>query len=775
MSSKYIIVLSFSTIFSMACGGAAQVPAYDDGLGNDAAQCEQGACVHSYECPVGQICGASGCCEAAGLGPLEFGRLESTCADQGCSCDILHAGGQTTPGGVPHFVLSDGGSRIIKAVLQMDGSGQVDRDLDLGLAEATFTLELTDASEPTSFTIEGSVVQGSATAGSATLIARFGDLAFCHAQLVNLGARPELDQARVHVFDAATGLPIPGAVVLLDADQDGIDDANAEPTDANGVTTGDLPLERAGLDVSVFAAGYDYLTVLGLAPERNEIALPLNRRHAEPVVAGTSGKIDFDTYAREVLGGYEGSISMAMVAASFPMASMVSFDLGVLLGGPVVDLDCDAGDPCYTFDIPGVLNEEVGAWGGMVLSLPTNDLKPHFDVVGSPGLRRMWSVGGQWEVGDLEELLVEVLLPPSPDCSCNREATCELDCSCDADCRISIESRFFRAITPLLSRAAFGVSPSHELASVPLSEWNAHLDNPYGERQANPSFAIFDDAVEGAAAGSVVLDRPLDSFSIIAVPALPPDPAGVGLGTMEGMFVVTGVELPGVGFVPSGLGTAFDCTDDVCAGHQRDPSSTGYDGHINGAEVCVADADARACPEGVPPVVADGQVGLFHAPQIEQGLGGQPRTVLLAVPVDSFESDAVRATAILIDGELPAGDVDWSGLEFPGFSSAEISGREVSMVAGEGVSVSRLELNNGDIGWTVLSADDSVTWLAPAVPAGLPDPLGQGAELTQTTTGYVLGGGQSLGELLENDGSTLADITDYLVGFSTDSSDFRSP
>ncbi len=648
-------------------------------------------CQSSADCPLGQVCGPGGCCLPAA--PYEPSCEGTVCCDQdvcidyaalcanggGCTCVIAGTAASTTDV-VPMVTLSTGEFFDVDVRLLSHGDEVLGAPVELALAESE------------AFVLEGARVRAMAAVGVTVLSADYLGLATCSATLVNLGS-PEPGAARVVVTDGAAGTPIAGAWVLV---HDGV----VALTDTTGVAVVEVASQ---FDVSVLFEGHDYVTVIGVSPG-DDLHVALPSRSTEVGVA--SGTLDF---AADDSGSAE-LVRLGMVASSFELEALASFDLGLLLGGPMLAEECsEAAAGCYDFAIPPLFEARFPSFGGLVITMSTVELKPSFDVTATPGRRRLFALGAEADLGELAPLVTEVLVPAAGLCACDDTALCDA-CSCDADCGPSLASRFLRATVPLLSSAASGARGPIDLPAMAHDEASSYLAPPYGARPADGRVALLDTP----GLGPIVIEDSLAASSELAIAPLPIDPA-LPDHSLDAVLVLHG-RLSPEGFVPSGIGVGFDCLGDECRGPGRGGS---YDGVAATALAC-ADGDHEPCAP------SDGRVAVVRA-----ALDVEPdpeRTILIALALDDFEPDALRASMRFLEG--PLGDEeDVSALPFPPFAGRlERHGRLLQFPATAPTVTSRIViLEPGDAAaarWTVIGGHDAASIRLPLPPAGLYDPLG---------------------------------------------------
>lgn len=760
------IRFAISLVFLAACGGSPGRQRAAEGP-----QCES-PCAANSECALMEVCSEAGCCVEAEAREICYepdGCLSpaDVCAQYpgGCACQVV-VGHGVGSGGDPRLVLEEGSSLPVEAVLYV-------RAAQTQVVAATPELALVGLRR--GVTLDESTLLGEATAAEGKLQVTYPGAATCYADVTNLGSAPAHGTLEVYVYDQLTGQPLGGAIVVADSDGDGLDDVHAvageRRTSAKGLAQ--IATQEGPLTITVFAHGYHYLTVSGVSPQAGRLSLPVAPVRVGGWVAGATGRIDFDAYVKKVRRGKAGSISLGVVAPSLHMESLLQFQLTDLFGGPLVEVDCSTGgEGCYSLEIPGLIHEQVGAWGGMVLNFPTAEVKPHFAVATAPGLRRVWSIAGQWEVTDVDEMLRDIFISDRSACSCNVTDMCEASCSCDTDCRASVQSRMFRAALPFVAQGALGLSGPLDMVATPRSEWESYLNTPYAERPVDSRFPVLDAKVDHAAGPGVAPVQAMSRYTTITVPQLPIDP--LTGAPFEGMVAITGMMGTGAGFVPLGVGAGFDCTDGPCPGRARLPEGTGYDGVINSVELCTEGAISMpgGCPgaNGEHPVLLpENAIPLVHAaPPENTGLSGH-RSMLLALPLDSLGTGSARTAGIVVDGELPEGSVSFASHTFPAFAQAQVSERHLTWSNTADSHLQRLELqgSQGAPGWTVWSLGEGGV-VIPAAPSGWQDPwAASDAERTWLTSSLHLRQKVEAAALVGVGATGLPNVGDHVSGFAT--------
>ncbi len=767
------------------------------------------SCSVPWECPVGFTCDVTtGCC-------VEFGCTPDSCptgtfcdgdtkactsisdacllSAEGCECHVLNPAGEIEAAGTPTITLPAGASYPVQAVLAVKGGSP------LPGANFSFTVDNTSL-----FTVTGSNLVAQATAaGTATLTAEAGSVATCTASLVHLGQSPAGGNVRFYVFDDATGDPVTGAEVIADYDGSAPVNDDGAVSEVGGGVYVTTVAPTGPYTVTVFRANYNYLSVVGLPQTTQEVALPIAPRPAVKRIAGLTGKPDFTDYEKLVLGGKPKTIKFGIVSSSFQLQSLLNFDLDLLIG-PIADPDggCDQVDGngnhpagCYSIGIPGLVDPPIWAPlpGGVLLSLAQNPIKSHFDVVGAPGRRYAWSLGGEIEITEIAPLIR--LLTGFFDCSCDATPdVCDTGCTCDSDCGLTLDfGALFNSLTPLFSAFASGVKGNLPLTDVAFADWESYISPPYAERiDAAGNFPRLDTP----GYGKLPIREPLRVFTDFNVGALPPDPvfAGGDGRAMEGALILTGVDTTGYGFVPLGLAAGLDCTTNRCL-DRAGAGAADYDGQINGGLVCLYDPqpELNGCPPGVPTsALPTGHMGLFHA-KAHTGLQGQPWvTILVALPITSLAEEGadIRAVAKILRSEPTTGASAALAGAYPTFPAraAQQTARQYQVSAS----------TDGDVHWvTVATGEDDVTGLttrwniyypatggtfvAPVPAGGLADPFDPATNGVDETNQDKINAthiafsadGATLADLAANNGSVLGTLLDQVDGFTVQSGDVQ--
>ncbi len=826
---RVLVVLGFGAIAAVGCKSSS----------SNGGSCDAGVseCAQAWDCPVGQTCDVeSGCCvdfgcTAGSCSACEFCADDFTCKSisaecefTGCECHIVSLTGEFgdlgTPPVPPRFALPSGASTAPHASLALQKGSPLEGGSCVPFAWSIIP------SPSTAFSVNPTTGEVTALAGAApgttetlraTVTLPDNSSFFCEATVVQLGDAPPTG-VRFFVFDDATGAPIDGAELIADIAGSGDENDEVGTTAGGGIATiagltGGVPY-----NISAFADGYNYLSIVGLNSTSQDIALPLSKRAVPKTTGGFDGKADFSPYEKRVLGGKPKTIKFGLAAGSFPLRALLNFDFDLFVG-PMTDADCGACAPTDTtcaagcYKIPTIVGNDP-LWtslpGGLLLSLATTSIKGHFDGVAAPGRRYGWSLAGEIEPGDISPLVGMIM---DAACTCeDNDGVCDAPaCDCEADCGgadLNI-GELFNALTPLFGVFGSGVKGNLPLPEVFMTDWEAFLaSGTYDQRTANANrlttysaFPLLDrDGVSGAL-GKMDIREPLEVFTNFDLYSgyagdanMPPDGQG---GRMDGLIVITAVNAKGYGIVPMGLGAGLDCTAADCA------NTTNFDGIIDGQLMCKFNADPtkNQCRPGVPTTpLADGHLGLFHA-RAHGGLEGQEWvTIALALPVvDLTASGDVRATALIVRQEPESGASTQLGGAYPVMATqpASAANRQYAVVGGEAnvhwVTVATGEYTAGTTTtttrWNIYFPSTGGTFTAPSVPASVgcdctvncaqvcdpfvPAPAGSDIaenHVNATHLGFAAPGA-TLADYAANNGTILTDLIDAVTGFTLQSRD----
>lgn len=719
-------------------------------------------------CDDGQICDDDFVCKS----------VEQKCetSAQGCECHIVNSAGQLSAEGSPRIVLGAGATMEVQAVLAVVQG--------VPLPGASFSTAITGDT----FTASGTSITAGDTAGESSLKVEFGAYAECTATLVNLGSVTD-GQVRVYVFDDLTNQPIEGAQVVIDSAGDGADHGSAATTGADGSTETTVAVDGT-YSVSVFAQGYNYLSLVGLdASTTNDIAVPLSSRAIAPDKGGFTGLLDFSEYEERYLGGDTLAVKAGIVAGSLPLKALLNFNTDLIIG-EISTADCSE-EPtpagCYEVSIAGLVDEKVALPGGVVAGLAATPIKPHFDSVAVPGRRYAWSLGTEVEIADLSGI-INVVTPYLQDCSCDATAdecdpaaSGEGECSCDLDCGLNLDiGSLYDDVVPLVSGVATGLKGNLSLPAGSAADWTEHITGEYGsaDREDDPRYPKLDDGTGDY--GKLALREAWSKFTAFKAPSLPEDPLNPGK-QMEAMFAISGVEATGMGLVPLGMGLGLDCTEGDCLSAEGE-----FDGELNGGQICfysIDDTENRCAkdllavaPEGQLP---DGYLPVFSAPPFA-GLesGSMQRTVIVAAPITDLLNDQsqIRVSAIIVNHDGATGietgvSEQISNRTFPAHSGAmdSMTGRVYTPTLAADLHWATFSVGGEEEGtvstrWNVYFAGDA-SFHAPAAPAWGVDPFTPTAAGKINVTHMLLELSSSgLGDMAANNGTSLNGIFDVVEG-----------
>lgn len=707
-TNSILLCAKLVTISSLILLSACQIQNQPAGTG----QCVQ-ACSASSDCSLGQLCSASGCCEAyqQDTGACDSGSpdcitIDEICdeLDAGCQCEILANGDYQLADILPTVTLSGSEALLLDAKVSA-----VHGDV---ITHNGFALY---ADDPSCISINDNQVIGAPYPCSTTLIAEFGKAAVCEAHILNVG-EATTDNVRVIAYDESTGAPVARATVIVDQNNDGQSDAIVPTTSETGMTHFELDIQQETA-VTVMAKGYHYVSFVGLTLEQGKtLHVPLTPMANTTRRAGVSGTIDFSAHRENHMEGLAESIQLALVAPSFPLRSLVQFDIDAILGGPMPSVDCSENDEaagCYNLGIPGVTDQKVPLWGGMFFSFQASALKPFFEIRSTPGSRALWSLGGEWSYEEIAPLAEKLMA--SPECMTDLG-------DCLKNYRYRLASSLLREWSPMMSRLSFGVQSNLALHSMHQAQWDNYINTPYGPDRNDFHEVPMLDSFQGSRR-SLELKNPATNYTKIVLPELP---MGPGEQPTDALIALTGVSMNGSGFIPTGVAAGFDCYGDSC--HlNRD----GHDQVINSLTICPeGESDpSEMCSGNLPSQQAAGSIGLFHAKTDESLLEHQQKTVIMAMPLDIPYEHGLSATGLILEGSLPQTAISLEGLSFPAHTELEMSPdtRSIEIANPQGninvVTIYPSEENQEVPHWTIYANGNSSMYTLPQTIGSFGDPL----------------------------------------------------
>lgn len=703
------------------------------------------SCTVSNECPLGELCLGGACtplsdpeCHLEGCLNLVNQCLT---APLGCECHIQNAGHSLNMEGTPGLHLRSSERQRVRAQIALKG-GEV-------LASSDFEIEVEN---PDLFTVRGDTLIAGPHPGESQLRVNFGHLASCTATAFNHGPPPPSGTTEILIYDPASGQPIPVTTVVVERAGVAGEPPARETHVATAAGTVLIPAgESPATSVTLFNRDYDYLTLMHFSDIATPtMRVPLSRRGTTTTVGAARGELGFEPHL-QTLGRDAGSIRLGVVSTSFPLQQLEHFGPGLFLGGSIIGQNCDLtphGPGCYDLSVPGVLKQHVALWGGLVVSLPTAPLKPHFDVMGSPGRRFVWSFGGTFEAEHGASVFQSLSQRPEGSCP---------------TCPTPTDASIMRSFQRLIGSASLGYQSNVVLERAPLQAWMHTLENTGPD---DPRFPELQNAEGGP---SLNLDQPMDRFSELQVPTLPSDPLSPTGSHLPGFLAVTGVQTLGSGFLPLGFGIGFDCTGDCSRLEDKD-------GVINPEPVCQND-DRLACEGRTNTSTPRGTLGMFHRSPPENLAGRPQKTFLLALPLNSIGAVDFRVRGVVLDGPLEEGTLSLKQLPFAEAAPAPapLLERRYPLTATSRTDVHHVTFNPTEPGptnaplprWHVYSPNLTATFEAPPVPASLMDPLLNPATLRRTHATVALAQNGSLSELLASPEGGLHRLLDAAEGFSS--------
>jgi hypothetical protein len=259
---------------------------------------------------------------------------------------------------------------------------------------------------------------------------------------------------------------------------------------------------------------------------------------------------------------------------------------------------------------------------------------------------------------------------------------------------------------------------------------------------------------------------------------MPVDPERVGGEVLQDLLLLTGVSVPGAGYVPIGLGFGFACPQGEMLCY--DVSRT--DPVVRSQYACdEGQVMSWWCPWDFPATLSDGHVLLQHASP-HSGLEGYPQVmVALALP-HRVRSDALdyRGAGLLVHRAPVRGtESAFADLAYPAFPElpAAALGAAYPFAADDSFDVHWLIVGDAPdtvpgVRWEIFApADSDFTFVVPQPPAGFPDPFSPvSGEVVVRHSGLRLEAGAGepgLSELVERGELAHGRLFDHVTGFAT--------
>jgi hypothetical protein len=325
--------------------------------------CRAPACGNDNECSADQQCMDGACTDA--LTP-----------DSVVSCRVLPSAG----------VLNAGGSRQFR-VISFDATGReipYEDAVKFDLTGPPGLGQITSMANPTAVIVSGTA---SLETGTGTLTAAIGST-MCDPATVFTFAAPPPDTLRVTVADRFAGTPIADALVV---------DGKGNMLTSQGDGTYTEPASAAGTNTfTAFKSGHAFLTVADTAA--TDVFLPLKPEAPPGTFTGTLAAADFNGLSLP-----DGNLHVAFTGASIP-GNAIDLPFAALGGSPVAT----------NINLGGPTSPIVNLPPGTAVGLGPTMFKDSYAVDASPGVRALWTLGGNVP---LASLLSVIAMEPtqSPD------------------------------------------------------------------------------------------------------------------------------------------------------------------------------------------------------------------------------------------------------------------------------------------------------------------------------------------------------------------------
>ncbi len=307
--------------------------------------------------------------------------------------------------------------------------------------------------------------------------------------LTNLGP-PSPADVRVRVVRQTNGTPISGAQVEIV----GSFGALSATTDAQGsaVFTGASPM--GAFDVTAAHPDHDWISVM--QNSATDLVLPLPPLTRPDVASGISGAVDLSQVSSS------GALSLSLSGASMP-SPLLDFNAAQLFGGDIFQVQVPI-PQVPPIPIAGGNTVEIEFMGFPV------PLKTTYYSRADPGLRAIWSFGGKTGLnnggglGDLANLAT--------------------------------------AILPLFSRFDHAVVPATNIVGIPTVVDGSDIDGDGDTTENVPDWLSFPNVpMTPNQAQRLRYQLSVDNLPFVSG------------GNANALIVISGVILPGLGFVPLGL------------------------------------------------------------------------------------------------------------------------------------------------------------------------------------------------------------------------------
>lgn len=637
----------------------------DGKVGGEACRCKE-----DMDCAPGFACTNRFCFQVAcevDDDCLEEGQVciahTGQCTDQICTGDAecsagkVCIGGSCQPAPDPSSVASCAltGSQVTRQGQEMQLSATASSTGGAVISRMAYEYSVSEGADNASVSAGGLVTGGSSDGNWTVKAVVAGTAVEC-----TLAGRNYSDVAegglRVVVVDSRTGGAIEGATVVVAGPESATVVTDAAGIAAVGAIAG--PVDSVSVFYKHANWTADYVTLI--KPQANDMIVPLT---TYPVgkVSGVTGTFDY---------------------SKLPDRDLKLGLAGLSLYGSIADLDFMSliGEMVPTqVDIPGLPlpDEGIPLPQGITLGFGPQNFKPSFTALGLQGTRTLWGMGAAFRLSDITSLLPTV----APLIQ-------------DADLDNLPLGTLLSALTPLLNQMTHGVKVGTQ---VNLVDCNPTDENDCPERVTGD----FDEHVLPLAGG-------LDFQTSFAMPELAARPTGEGW--LSAVIGLVGVDIPGQGLVPLGLGVGVDSLGEEDAA----------DGHISGHEGAPGD-----------------QLTVTYARR-HSGLDGNDHMgVLLSLDVDGLISGGgtaisgmvVRAPRLPVCSDVQSCERQATRDSFLGFTSGSTFDlRTRTYTAGTsatGASFYRLKMSGLDAGngWAIYIDGPTHTGevVLPIVPQGFDD------------------------------------------------------
>jgi len=495
-------------------------------------------CSAKADCDPGDVCEDMVCMKPGCAADAECGA-GSQCAGGDCKPKVVGADVKSCLVQPERALLHQGATKTF-SVIARDGSGaaiaykgDVDWTADPA-ARATFK--------------DKAVVQtvtGGTEAGAVPIKAKIGSID-CTASSATNFAAPDTGKVRVVVADMLTKQPVTGATVMIGA---------TAATDAGGgvyIADGDASPK----DISVFTSDtatprHAWVTTLGVTSR--DVAIFLKRAVSGKV--GFAGSVTPRYFDRlQILGE---NVHLALFGSSIA-GNLIDVSLTTLIGDLVkTEIDYGSG------------KQEVPLPSGVVLGIGNQMFKPgpgisNFAVYSTPGLRTLWGLGGNANLGDLVGALTPVISGGTKDLNIGA---------------------LLNTLLPLLGKMESGAltgqlvpdtQPSCTATQGCAAGSTCVLPPPEdGSTDVPPGTCLKDVTVN--------LTTPLRIKADATIPELPTYQKGTGIGRFDGAVVLGGALFPPQGLVPTGVTAGVDVLDKKTEqpdGFVDPPDVNGTKGHV---------------------------------------------------------------------------------------------------------------------------------------------------------------------------------------------------